>query len=133
MKFQTWHKNRNKTQETFTLPSTAVPDDTMTIAQIVQNFQRGLPINGQQKQGIYLGDEEIFNLNMDNIDKQDALFAVQGEINAIRSEHAERQKQKKQKQSEDSQKKSSPPTTLVENQNSTPGVAPSAKPSGETK
>lgn len=101
-------------------PSKTVPDDTLTIAQIVKNHMHKLPTNARTKEGIYLGDEEYFDLqNLDNIDKQDMLQAAQAEINAIRSEHTEKQKLKKQQQD----LKKDPPTSTKED-GGTPPVDP---------
>lgn len=116
--FQTQYNARYRTRiaEKFTMPSLAVPDDSLSIADLVRNHLHGQPTNARTKEPIFLlpkesdTDADFFppSDQLDLIDKQDMLDAAKSEINSIRSEHQERIKQNK-KQKEEDQKKIPPP------------------------
>lgn len=103
LQFQTnWNARYTKKRgERFTKASKTVPDDSLSIPELIRNHTRGVPSkNAQEKQPIYLGDDhglpslEEF-ANMDNIDRQDTLHALKSEINAIQTEHQHKLKNSK--------------------------------------
>lgn len=73
-----------------------VPDQTLSIQQIVENHVRGLPNNLKMREPIFLGDEEYYPPinSLDEIDKHDMLSHAKSTINAIQTEFAEQKKRK---------------------------------------
>lgn len=55
--------------ETNDKPSLTVPDQTMSVQQIVSRYQRGLPISGQ-KVPVYYGDDENY-VDLDKMDLEE--------------------------------------------------------------
>lgn len=108
--------------------SLTVPDETLSIRELVRNHTRGLPSNVVAKTPVYLGDEETYPFydHLDEIDKHDLLHAAKQEINAIQSEFAEKQKQK-QKQQNTEDKKQQPPKSLENDKEPPPAPGDSTK------
>jgi len=81
----------------------AVPDQSLSLAQIVKAHVRGTPINIKSREPLYLGDDVVYPHDIDNIDAQDMLQAVQNEVNAIRTDFQQKRLYRKQQQQQQQQ------------------------------
>lgn len=87
-----------------TLPSRTVPNQSMTVVQIMQRFAAGLPVDGQKVQ--MWEEQEMPDLNkMDLSEKFDLLRANQAKINMLKDQQlkqaAKQAQDKLRKQIED--------------------------------
>lgn len=73
----------------FTLPSMTVPDQVMSLKEILDRFARGLPLDGE-KLPVWDGEDDYFPdlSKMDLVDRQEYLEATRQEIDEIRARYA---------------------------------------------
>lgn len=89
--FLSQYKYKGPTGQKFTQPSQTVPDQIMTIQQIMDRYARGLPLAGA-KVPIY-EDEETQDLGlpdmsrMDAIEKIETLRAVEQQLRELKSKY----------------------------------------------
>lgn len=60
MKFQTPYYRHKVKGENFTLPSLTVPDQTLSIPEILRRYSRGLSLGGMRTP-IYEGEDDLFD------------------------------------------------------------------------
>lgn len=71
--------------EKFTLPSKTVPDETLTVRQMLERHTRGLPVHASQKQAVYHGDVDLPDMErLELEDKQEILENAQQNITDIK-------------------------------------------------
>lgn len=85
MKFQTQYDKHVVKGETFPYPSRTVPDQSMTITEIMQRFANGLPVDGQ-KVAMYEAEEMPNVEKMDLSEKMDLLRSNQRVINMLKDQ-----------------------------------------------
>lgn len=68
MKFQTHYRRAERDHEVNTKPSLTIPDQTMTVVQIMQRYAQGLPLTSGVKVPIYEGEDSEVPLNWDKMD-----------------------------------------------------------------
>ena len=85
-----------KKYKEFTMPSETVPDQSLTMRQILDRYARGLPLD--VKTPIWEEDDELNPLpdvrTLDLTEKQDMLQSAKDELNAIKQKMAEKRKTK---------------------------------------
>lgn len=87
-----------KYQEENTMPSMTVPDQTMSVAELLDRHRRGLPVHGDLHP-IYHGEEEMPDLRRMDLSEIDALrrynedIIYQEEQKRLDAEKARRQKE----------------------------------------
>ena len=85
-----------KKYKAFTMPSETVPDQSLTMRQILDRYARGLPLD--VKTPIWEEDDELNPLpdvrTLDLTEKHDMLKSAQDELNAIKTKMAEKRKKK---------------------------------------
>lgn len=54
--------------KTFKLPSKTVPDQSMTVRQVLDNYAKGKPITGVDKQPVYHGDDSMLGIDTSKLD-----------------------------------------------------------------
>lgn len=90
--------------ESFKLPSLTIPDETMSIREILSRHARGLPISGQ-KVPLYEGEEDIMPdlRHMDLADRQYILEQAADELDALKNRLNQKPKEKDEKPKTDVQ------------------------------
>ncbi|AXH77831.1 MAG: hypothetical protein [Microviridae sp.] len=85
-----------KKYKAFTMPSETVPDQSLTIRQILDRYARGLPLD--VKTPIWEEDDELNPLpdvrTLDLTEKQEMLQNAKDELQAIKVKMAEKRKKK---------------------------------------
>lgn len=92
----TWLNYKPKPGKRITAPSMTVPDQTMSIREILDRYARGLPIEGQ-KVPMYDGDEfvpDIAHMDLVDVDEMrrnnaDRILHIQKNLNKERTVKAE--------------------------------------------
>jgi len=101
MKFKTqWNAKDFPTKgEVNTQPSLTIPDQTLSIKQIMDRFSKGLPLDGH-REAIYNGeDDDMPDLaHMDLADREQAIKEAQYEAETLADKIKEDKKQKALKQ-----------------------------------
>lgn len=93
-----------KRYETNPFPSMTVPDQTMSIREIMQRFAKGLPIDGS-KVPIYDEENDLPDLRtLDLAEREDYINSYTAELNEIK------QKQEKKKPNRNPKVLETPPT-----------------------
>lgn len=71
-------------------PSLTIPDQTMSIREMLERFARGLPLTGNNSEPVYEGDEglgvDIRTLDLSEL--HDLKEGIKQEISDIRTKHA---------------------------------------------
>lgn len=106
-----------KDHQVFTQPSQTIPDETMTIDQIVRRFTKGLPLEG--KQAVYLGEDEIPDIkrmDLTEIDEYKQMLAedIKHTANELKKQDAIKDNYRRKKQQEEKQKTSKPPQQITD-------------------
>lgn len=92
MKFKTGYSNRKDLHhgELNKLPSMTIPDQTMSVAEILSRYARGLPITGERVP-IYNGEDDPLDgidiSKMDYAEREELLNNVKSEVNEIKSKY----------------------------------------------
>lgn len=81
------------------MPSVTVPDQSMSLRQILQRYSRGLPITGNAGEPIFEGEDGIgFDIKtLDLAEREEYILKAEEELKSI----SERFNQKKEKDSRD--------------------------------
>ena len=87
------------------LPSETVPDQSMSMSEIMRRFASGLPIAGA-KVPIYNGEEDLPDLSrMDLAEQQEFMDQTKDEITDLKNRFAKEQNIRKQKEKEEQERK----------------------------
>lgn len=80
-----WDKSYKGTphREKNNLPSKTVPDQSMSVAEIMQRFASGLPVGGQ-KVPVYEGEEHDYPLNWEKMDISERHDFVKNNLQMIK-------------------------------------------------
>jgi hypothetical protein len=85
-----------KNYKAFTMPSETIPDQSLTMRQILDRYARGLPLD--VKTPIWEEDDEFNPLpdirTLDLSEKQEMLQSAKDELQAIKNKMAEKRKKK---------------------------------------
>lgn len=112
--------SRKKNYEKSTKPSLTIPDQTMSIQEIMRRYASGLPIGGQ-KVPMYEGDEEQPDFqHMDLVDRQAFMEEAAQELQEV--------KQRLHDKKRDAARKRNKPIVDPEKIGDAEGVAPGDKP-----
>lgn len=84
-------------KETFTKPSMTIPDETLTIKEILQRYTSGQPIPGG-KEPIYEGEEPTFPLNWEKLDLEEKMQYLNNARQALQDHEEETRKKIKESQ-----------------------------------
>jgi len=104
--FQTQYNaaTRERYYEVNNDPSETIPDQTMSVKEILTRYASGLPIDGQ-KVPIYENDEDpLHGVNWNTLDlseKADFIQALKSDIEETRKNWDEQEKRRKQKQAKE--------------------------------
>lgn len=87
-----------------TLPSKTLPDQAMTVKQLIDRFQRGLPVTGQM-QGEYSGEDDVLNgidlRTLDISEKHEIIDNFNKELQDIEQRKKNRAAEAREKRAED--------------------------------
>ena len=92
--------------ETFTLPSLTGPDQAMTIKQLIERFQRGIPLGGQREIEYNDGDDILNGVDprtLDISEKFDMIDRLSSELLDIKDKIKFREKEKNKARQQDEQ------------------------------
>lgn len=99
MKIRTPYSTSPTTGEKVTQPSMTVPDQSMTISEILRRFGSGLPLGGQRVE-FYEGEEDMFDgINPATLDITEKEAIIQERVNEL-AELQKKQKHQSKKQKE---------------------------------
>lgn len=78
--------------------SRTIPNQSMTINEMVARYRKGLPIHGSKNVPLYTGGEPMVNLdNLDLIDRQAYIDSVADELVNVRQRMTDNAKSEKEK------------------------------------
>lgn len=80
-----------------TQPSLTVPDQTMSLRQIMQRYARGLPIDGNRQLPLWEGEEGdgIEMKHLDPVDREEYIRSKEEELNMLRIKLNRKKRRKK--------------------------------------
>lgn len=91
-------KWRPKKYEQNTKPSRTIPNQSLTITEMVERYRKGLPIHANAKAPIYGGEAELRDLDtMDLVDRQAYIDSVADHLVEVRARLEENAKTEAQK------------------------------------
>jgi len=103
-----------KNYKAFTMPSETVPDQSLTIRQILDRYARGLPLDAKQPQWDENADEDSYMPDprtLDLAERQEFADNARAELEEVKAKIAEKRKKKPIIESEIS----NPPSHQLEN------------------
>lgn len=108
-KFKTRENAKPSKAEVNNLPSQTIPDASISMRQILDRFQRGIPVTRTLRTPQY---NEDFNYpdNMEFDDVHNAKLQMREDLKRKKSEYARQEKERQKKTINDPQEKSSEPS-----------------------
>lgn len=102
-------QNRPETRSRrFTLPSKAVPDQTMSLKTLVNKYVRGLPISAPDLKGIYTGDDLAKEFNkLDYAEQEEMNLRLSEELTTLKDTFAANEERKRKETQENALKQTS--------------------------
>lgn len=103
-KFHTSAESKDQTNKKVYGPSLTVPDQTLSVAELISRHQRGLPLTGRQP--VYsihesATDEELFNFpvnsTMDLADREALSDQLQAQIGRLKQQATQEAKEEKER------------------------------------
>lgn len=96
MKFQTPYSRHEVPGESSIQPSMTIPDQSMTIAEILAKFHKGLPFSNMREE-VWNGEEDLPDLSiMDLADRQELIEHNKAQIQDLRDKAQKEAKAKKE-------------------------------------
>lgn len=74
MQFQTKYNRPSTEGRTFTQPSLAIPDQTLSLKTLVQKYVRGLPISAPTLSGTFTEDEDAVDFSKLDLADQERIY-----------------------------------------------------------
>lgn len=84
-----------KQYEVTTQPSETIPDQSMTVSEIVSRFAKGLPVNGNANPPIYEGENPILPANfktLDMVEQRQIISDLKKKVNQTQKDLAIKQR-----------------------------------------
>lgn len=82
--------------EKFTLPSKTVPDQSLSVSEIMSRYAKGMPLDVPVSEPIFHGEDEFYPdpRSLDLVDRHEMSERVTEEVNTLKEKIAERKKNK---------------------------------------
>lgn len=109
-KFKTRENAKPSKPEVNNLPSQTIPDASISMRQILDRFQRGIPVTRTLRTPQYNEDFNYPDI-MEFDDIHNAKLQMREDVKRKKSEYARQEKERQKKTIDDSQEKSSQPST----------------------